>query len=282
MVANEPQGNIPEEELQLGDAPAESSEETSEDSVPMPSTEPESEPGELPDEVSERTREQFEKLKQQLEEERAKNRAPEPIPSVFDPFPTAREAQVTDANNYQNLNQAQVDDIASTYIDADGNVDVDGLTRALRQANDTAVKNEKRLQYLEDALAAQDQERQERETYKEFPQLDPKKDSFDKTFFRVVRDRMVAQYAEKGRANFVEAAKEVSEYYQPKKSADKIKEEAVREYKETQQKRAQGPIESGKGPSRQPTDLEKLREKSREGDDKAIAARIQSIARGQE
>jgi len=217
----------------------------------------------------ERTRQYIEKLKQENEDLKSKVQD-----NPFNFFNPNQEAQ-----KYENLNPQQVQKIAQddNFVNEDGEVDVDRLNKALRDANKSNYVLEQRLARVEQQAQARDEARQIRETYEAYPTLNPKSDKFDPDFYKLVRDRMISQQVEGGVPDFLGAANELNGIYNPNKSEAKIKEETVKEIRESQKARNQGPIEKGKGQKRQSTPQDELKERTRAGDDLAAAERIDAI-----
>lgn len=240
---------------------------------------------ELPEEASERTRKNFEKIRE--ENRRLKEQLATFGDSVFDTFRTqqgAAQPQV-DANAYGNLNQSQVDSITSRFVDEDGNVDINGLNRELSQANQKAAEAAERAARLEDKLERFEESQQVREAHAVHPWLDPKNPDFDPVRFEMVRDRILrVKYYDGQPITLLEAADQVAGATSSKASPvnlDKVSEEAVEKYKENQQKRQQGPIETGKGEPRDTTDLKELRERTRienpSNDSPALEERLRNL-----
>ncbi len=239
---------------------------------------------ELPEGVSERTRQQFEKLKKHNQELAAKlaEKEAQPVESVFDSFnPKIPEAQKPKAKDYDYLNQQQVGNIANQFVDQDGNVDINGLNNALYQANLQARQAVEEAKRAREEIARWEENRQTKEAYSKYPQLDPlKKDKFDRKFYELVRDRMISNFTKGVNKTFREVADDISQIYHPV-DKEKVEEQAVSDYKKKQEARRQGPIEEGKG--QPPTDkatLEELRRDTRRGggiDNPALDARLKKL-----
>jgi hypothetical protein len=244
-------------------------------------SEPKQEDGlELPEGASERTREQFNKLKSQLAEERSKNQ-PKPETSrkpkgasVFDEIRPRYQGQdlnqVASAQNYQNLNQQQVNSVVQQYIDEEGNVDVNGLNQALVDANRQASMAAHEARMAREQISRYEETQQVKEAHTAYPQLDPNNEQFDPHFYKLVRNEMMANFVNGQDKPFVEVAQEISNYYKGSLSPEKIREEAINDYKQVQAARQQGPIEDGAGQERSPqSDWEALRQRARMGDQAA-------------
>ncbi len=226
----------------------------------------------LPEGVTERTRQQFEKLKARLAEAEAKanpSQASDFGTSVFDAFhPQQTETQpLVDTSSYGFLNQQQVDSITSQFVDADGNVDINGVNQALNIANQRAAEATQRVANVEEKLSRMEETQQVKEAHAVFPQLEPGTKDFDPQFFELVRDRLLRNMYEGKKQSLLEVAKNISKGYKLTTSPvnlDKVKEEAVADYKQTQESRKQGPIETGTGETRDSlANYEELRKQTR-------------------
>lgn len=234
----------------------------------------------LPEEVSERTRQQFEKLKaryeKKLQDAIAQQTQPEqpksPYTSVYDTFRPQQPAapvhpvQQEGAFGFSNLTQQQVDNITQQFVDQEGNVDINGLNRALNTANQQAQQALQRAAQAEERLMRFEENQQVRDAHSKHPELDPTSTTFDPKFFDLVRDRLLRNIYEAKQQTLLDVANDIRTFYQPAKpvNLEKVKEEAVTQYREAQQARVQGPIEAGKGESRVPQITpEELRERTR-------------------
>ena len=245
----------------------------------------------LPDGVSERTRQQFEKLKRKNRElaqklSKVESSEPEKVESVFESLHPEVKTQPStnvqpNAGDYANLNQQQVTEIANQFVDADGNVDINGLNQALNQANLQAQQARVEAARAREEIARFEENQQTKEAYAKYPQLDPlNKGKFDRKFYELVRDRMVSNFARGITKTFREVADDIAGIYNPV-NTKKVAEEAVTQYKERQQARRQGPIEEGKGqpPTTQAT-LDELRRATRQGkslDNPALDERLRNL-----
>ena len=250
---------------------------------PMPSSEPNQTEAEavdtakdqgddelaLPEGASERTREQFEKLKAKLAaaEAKANTKADNTQygDSVFDTFrPKQPVQQPVNPGNYTHLNQNQVDAIANQFVDSEGNVDINGLNKALSQANQNSQQAIQRAQSAEDRLMRYEETQQVREAHAVHPELDPSSKEFNPEFFEAVKDRLLRNMYEGKEQTLLNVANSLKKTVTTPVNLDKVKSEAVTEYKTTQQNRIQGPIESGKGETRSNSgNLQELRLNSR-------------------
>jgi len=252
----------------------------------------------LPDNASERTKTQFEKLKQrnaELAKEKAdlESRIPKEEEasngeSVFDGF-YPREAQTPQAPvepvgtpqvNAPYLNPLQVQNIAASYVDAEGNVDLVKFNEAIARSNNVAFEAQRRAQSVEEKLARISQKEQEREAYAQYPEIDPQnRAKFDKELFEMTRDRLLRNMYNGKEERLVDVVKSIRTRYNPPVDVQKAKEQAVSEYQQSQSKRNQEPFESGRGEETK-TDYEDLRRRTRtkgEIGDKALSERLKAL-----
>lgn len=173
----------------------------------------------LPDEVSERTREQFEKLKKQNSElkkqlENKQEDQQEELPSILDSLRPSQQVNIP-PQNYSNLNKKEVEQIKNSFIDKDGYVNTDLLQKELQAANARAKKAEMEAQMTREEVRRFEESRQVREAHEKYPQLDPKSKDFDKDFYDLVKNEMVAQML-RGESDLIGAAKKVSKFFAKK------------------------------------------------------------------
>lgn len=247
--------------------PMPSSEEKQTD-VTLPTEDVHTDTEELPEDASERTKKNFEKIRE--ENKRLKEQLAQYGDSVFDAFrpqQTAPQPQQVDTSAFGNLNPQQVDSITSQFVDEDGMVDINGLNQALSQANQRASAAEAEARRTRESLERFEESQQVREAHAVHPWLNPKDPNFDPVRFELVRDRILrVKHYEGQPITLLEAADYIAQSAGSQASPvnlDKVSEEAVTKYKESQQKRQQGPIETGKGEPRDTQDLNELREKTR-------------------
>lgn len=282
-AAEQPVETPQEEPSQEAPAPLPSAAEDEQSSIDssQDAEEPE-EDFQLPEDAKERTKREFAKLKEQLREERARNRSARPRQpqSVFDEFRPPVQEYTPDASQFGGLNQQQVNEIASGFVDPDGNVDVEGLNRTLQSANQRALQAEQRAQQAVDQVTRYEESRQLQEAYTTYPQLDPEHPQYDTEFYDLVSQKlMVENFARGGALTVKQAADHIARLYKgPEVNVEKAKEQAVEEYKAAQAKRQQGPVERGRGQERGAIeDHENLRQRSRQGDDHAISRRLEQL-----
>ncbi len=286
------QGEVAESEevMPASQEQEEVTESEQEENVPPKEEEPT-----LPEDANPRTKEAFQRLTESNRQLKDKvdtltKKVPEGN-SVFDSIYGAEPADmplgyenVVDANNYQNLDQNQVNDIASQFIQEDPTtgeriVDVERLVHTLNQANQQAVAQA-------DARARRhieryEQTRQVDEAHREHPYLDPKSENFDPAFFDLVRLKVLDNRVQGGSKTLSQLAQDALQVYQPRQDVAKERQQAVEQYKQTQQVRKQAqPVNRGKGADRTNTqhDYEALRARTQSANnhdaDDAIIQRL--------
>lgn len=192
----------------------------------------------LPDGVSERTKAEFEKLKEhnkKLAEENALLKGPQrpKETSVLDGILPIPQTQ-----NY--LQPGQAEQIAQSYVDSDGYVDVDAVQKAIATANKAAKDANDRAQRVEERVARYEQNDEVKKAHSMFPALDPYNENFDQKFYDLVRNELLGQMV-KGEQDLVKAAKKVkTDLYDPDSIKAQIKatEEAQQKQKVTQKVQA--------------------------------------------
>ena len=258
-------------------SPMSSENQTTEEAKPQPEPVKQSQDEEqptLPDSSSERTKEQFNKLLEEnrkLKEDRRKAAGS----SVFDSLrPT--EVKGVDMSQFGNLNPQTTNDISKDFIGPDG-VDVDGLNKALRQASERAQLAEIEVAQTRQKVQELDERQQVREAHSVYPELDPTDvEKFDPNFYDLVALRI----AKSGmKMTLSDAAADVRKTYNPggPVNLNKVKDEAVTQYKENLSKRDQGPLSTGKGEPRVTNTNPELRERTRKGDAYALDERLRKL-----
>lgn len=260
-MSQDTQGN---EEIQEVESPEqvptqEQVEETPE-SQPDSNQEVQENPEELPEEVKERTKRNFERMRKQRDD-------------------ALKEAELL-RNTYRqpdvsHLTSNQVQQIENNFVDDEGNVDVRGLQNALQQSNEQARRAMEEAKRSQEEVRRYEQNRQTQEAYAQFPELDPDNPEYDPMFYTAVRNHAIGEITEGKNISLVQAAKTVKTYYRPEE--EEVKKKAVSEYKASQEKRNQGPIESGKGSSRTQADLDALRRGTIANDPLAIMERLKRV-----
>lgn len=222
----------------------------------------------LPEGVAERTKAEFEKLtesnrrlKEQLE---AQKTSKNPFDMINPKFDTPQTPTV-DAKQFENLSQGQVDNIASDFVDEDGNVDIKALNQTLANANQRSARAEEQVRRLSQDFNARDEARQLQEAYKEFPELNPSSENHDPTFYRLVENELVREFSEGRQVDLLSAAKSIRQGIAPKAKPDT-------------DARQQGPIAEGRGAAPQTdSSIEDLRVRTQQGDESAIVERLRKL-----
>lgn len=226
---------------------------------------------ELPEDASERTREQFEKLKasnQKLKQELERTAQGD---SVFDSFRNPKQSAPVQSG------QSVAEPQSSASIEEDGSVDINKLNATLTDAQQRALRAEQRASQTEERIMRFEETRQAEDAHKEYPQLDPApgNDKFDSNFFDLVKDRLLSNMYSGKQETLVQAAKNIANVYKGTENVGQAKEEAVKEFKQSQSQTEHGPVEVGQGESRQTkTDTEDLRTRTRMGDKNALKERL--------
>lgn len=255
-------------------------EETQE--APMPSAEETTEvtkQDELPEIPNSRTREQFEKLTEKNKELARKleefERKEKYGNSVLD---TPSSQQVPRLDDYSHLSQQQAGNIAQDFVDNEGNVDIQGLNSALRNANARAEQAERRANQVAQSVQQSEQQRQLEEAYKEAEWLDPTAEGFDERRYNLVRDRLTRYYTQGTQPRLVNVVREVlSDLGETSKATAQDKKQAVEEYKKTQTAKAQASNVQPSNVRRQPeqrTGDTNLVVESRRGNSQALRDRL--------
>lgn len=239
----------------------------------------------LPESASPRTKEQFEKLKSRLKEKEEALRAKEAETKTPQDYGTSAfdvlhapeqitpqaQGQMPSLNNFPALNPLQMQNIQNQFVDKDGNVDINGLNAALRNANERATLASEDARRTREQLAKFEETQQVREAHSKFPEIDPKNKDFNPQFFEAVRDRLVRNMWENKKQSLAEAAEAVRQMFTPQNvNKVDIEKQAVDRYKETQQARNQGPFESGKGERQPDMTYDEVRRRTRKETFKSI------------
>lgn len=248
----------------------------------------------------ERTKAYIDKLKSKLKEKEAT-----PIPqevktdtnvgtSVFDIFhPEATVPQTPTPQFPQSpfipqtpvvqtpyLAPQQQQNIVQQFVDAQGNVDVNGLNNALVEANRRAYNAELAAEDTKKQVARIEENNEIREAHAEFPEIDPIKakanGTFDETLFNNVQARLLRNFAFNRKERLVDIVREEKSKLPKPVQVDqkKIDAENAQKAAQAQEARRQGPMDGGE---RQPeTDYQSLRAQTRTGrlDNKALDSRL--------
>lgn len=288
------------EEQKTVDANQETMPVSKEETVTPPASEPVKEVDEEAEALAnsknpERTKGYIDKLKKQIDELKAPKAEETPKnfgESVFDAFHPERTVasepipMPTPTVSAPYLNPQQVQNLTQQYVDAEGNVDIQGLNRAISDANQNAYQAQQRLQTLEQKIARSEETAQSREAHALFPEIDPQnKEKFNPKLFEAVTDRTMRYYANGqlsgygGNVRLIDIAREVIGNT-PQVDTKQIEAEAIRKYEETKKSRNQGPFESSSGERQPDTTLNDLRSQTRKGGevgDKALDARLKAL-----
>jgi len=249
--------NMPETVTQESPMPSEDQKTIHEspDEVAEQSVQPSTETTELPDGAKERTREEFEKLKAKLRDERN------------------RREYLENAYKSLTVKEEKPDPV---YDPNTGLINENALTDIQRRA----IEAERRAQRAEQAIQNFAQMQEEKETFSEFPELDPSSKKFDRTLHRVTRSILIdsnlhPEDYEGRQLKFVEAAR-----FARNMSPSQVKEAEKRGAQQAIEgltPKEQASLEATGMPSRRQeieSDLGDLRYKTRKGDLDSIIARM--------
>lgn len=191
----------------------------------------------------ERTKEYIEKLKAENKRLKEQGQSSQPKKSVLDMYPDESlpdpipqtnqniqmpqyqqgSLQTPSAQNYENLNQNQVNSIMQGLIDSEGYIDPKALEQRLNAANEARQQaNEalKKAQQLEKKIEQHEQTRETKALYKQFPQLNPDADNFNEKFYDSVRNEIFAQYMSGQKRDAIKAAEKYADVYVSNKKAE--------------------------------------------------------------
>lgn len=284
-----------QQELAEGTAPVMPTETKPTVDSQVPDSKQASEEPKLPEGVKERTAQEFEKLKahnRQLADELSKVKGqvqrpasvlddltPQPIvPQVPVQAPQEQYVQPQQLQQqYQNLSQEQIQNVAQQLVDKDGYVDTNVLNQTLynlnvgrNQAIESARRAEERARSAEERVSRFEQTQVTQKLHAEFPQADPYSASFDPAFYEHLKKELVYQMTQ-GKQNPLEAAKLVTSYYNPVKT--KAPEEVKREEAVAQRQQVVSPQGIQRGVSTK-MDEESLVKGTRTGNVEAINERL--------
>lgn len=242
---------------------------------PVPSSEQPAEetPG-LPEDASERTREQFEKLTKKNQElaqkleEFEKSKPQEKPKSVFDELRPSEQ-------DYSHLDQHQVDQISSDFVDENGYVDVQRLNKALSEANRRAQEAIQMAQQAQQRAQKFEETEQQRRAFSKHPRLDPSNEQFDRRFHEAVRNEVIGQMMSgSGNVDLIGAADKVATFMGSSEKVSKAKEEAVQQYKETAAQKKQAQVQTSSGANS--ANPQEVTQKMQRGDRNAFAERLKA------
>lgn len=201
-----------------------------------------------PTQEKSRTQEQFEKLTESNQElktevERVKEENAK-YKSVLDSIRPDPEYAAPQQADYQNLDQAQIDDVYASMQDENGYIDGNKLLSTLKSMDEKARKADERAARVEEHLKRREIAETEaqknnvtREVHNLYPQLDPESAQFDPDFWTLVRNELIGQAVE-GKEDFKGAAEKwYSRYYKENDVTKQEKQEKQeKEEKENQKK----------------------------------------------
>lgn len=242
---------------------------------PVPSSQqPAEETQDLPEDASQRTREQFEKLTKKNQELAQKlekfeqSKSQEPPKSVFDDLRPSQQ-------DYSHLDQQQVDQISSDFVDENGYVDVQRLNKALSEANRRAQEAIQMAQQAQQRAQKFEETEQQRRAFSKHPRLDPSSDQFDRRFHEAVRNEVIGQMMSgSGSVDLIGAADKVAEFMGASEKVSKAKEEAVQQYKQTAAQKKQAQVQAS--PSANYADSQEVTRRMQKGDRDAFAERLKA------
>lgn len=187
-----------------------------------PAESPEGE--ELPDGTKERTKEQFEKLKKSNDELKKELEDQKQLPSVLDYLGSSvPEVKAEVKNNYLQPQAPVEKPQEKDLVDDQGYVNADVLKQQLAQAQE-AVKRaedaEKRSLETQQRILKYEQDSETERLYKEYPELNPLGDTFNKDAYDLVRNELTSQIVQTGTRDAVQAAEKMSRYFREQKKQD--------------------------------------------------------------
>ena len=244
-----------------------------------PDTEVEAQPAEteptLPDGVSERTAKEFEKLKEhnkilaeKLKEHEVK---------LEQPKKSGLDDIKYNAPQFAALSQGQIDNVAQNFVDENGYVDIESLTKALNQANANALAAAAEAKRSREEIERYNHTSEVKATYKEYPELDPDNENYDETFYEMTENEIYGQLKKGKKVNFLDAANRVAKLYNPRAKKQAASEAKEQEKANANTKRVQATTTVGQNKATaQSVEHDELVERSRKGDRDAIFKRLQA------
>jgi hypothetical protein len=188
----------------------------------------------------ERTRAYIEKLKEQIKKKEQEEQI-EPVnygESVFDQFHPQEQNTPPQTVPTPYLNPLQKENFVQQYVDQDGNVDINGLNKALSDSNKLAYEAMLRAEEVEMRQARIEETNEVREAHSQYPEIDPgRKDKFDSVLFDLVSARMAKQIREGKRGRFIDVVSQVKSELDIRYAPQPAKVQEAR--------KPQGPFESG-------------------------------------
>lgn len=268
-----------EEQVEEVSASEEPTEEQAQEQPEKEAKEPE-----LPEDAKERTRKEFEKLKKHNAELKRQLEEREQLPSVLE-YPGLGVPRVNQEvkQKYQQPQGMQMPQFNFPYqqqvqqdnqpeeklVDEQGYVNAKVLESQLKQAEDArrkAEEAERRAVEAQQRIARFEQDAETKELYKQYPELDPLSETFDREAYDLVKNELTSQIVNTGKRDAVKAAQRMEKYFRkPAPSNQKVLEQ-----------RKAVTSASGTQPRQTNTDLEELRLRSRT-DPKAVAERLRRL-----
>jgi hypothetical protein len=197
----------------------------------------------------ERTKAYIEKLKEEIKK---KEQEAQPQPdygtSVFDQIHPQEGQPILQTVPTPYLNPLQKENFTQQFVDAEGNVDIAGLNKALSDANRIAYEAMLRSEEVEMRQARTEETNEVREAHSQFPEIDPgRKDKFDPILFDLVTKRLADQMRTGRRERLIDAVVKVKETLE-KRYPTPV--QPVAPTQEVKKARVQGPFESGSASKR--------------------------------
>jgi hypothetical protein len=226
--------------------------------------------GDLSVQASEKTRQQFEKLKEhnrKLKEQLDQlSQSGKKKPSLVDElYPQIQPQQPFN-------NQPAVNQVASSLVDENGYVDMQVLNNKLESLNLQAQQAREEAMQARQQVERYEHNKETREAYKEYPQLDPDDASFDPAFYDLVKKHIVGQMYESGKGSILEASRAIGKLAGV--GAKKAEaQEATQKNILQREVATQSVAKAGRSPQVQ---LDELRSRSVKGDLDAIAERLRA------
>lgn len=211
--------------------------------------------GNLPDDTRERTKREFEKLKTQLAQEREQRMRYQQMFATPQPQPT---------------NQ-----LPDYYNPETGEVDV----LKLEQRNRSLEQQLHQLSGTVQSITAKEQQQQEEETYKAYPELDPNTGKFNQALHRAVTGYLTDAYLRGENPTFKQAADAINSLRAKEIAQAEVKgaEQALQQLSTKEQASLEA---IGRSDKRQEVaaNVEALSLRSRRGDMSAVAERLARLS----
>lgn len=229
---------------------------------------------ELPENAKERTKEQFEKLKKHNDELKKQLEEREKLPSVLDMVGQQPQINEDLLRKYQQpQQQPQQEEKPESLVDDDGYVNANVLQKELelaKQARLRAEEAEKRAREAQDRISRFEQNQEQERLYKEYPELDPMNENFNRDAYELVRNELTSQIVQTGKRNALEAASKMSRFFRnntPQPQKPSVEEQRVQAVNNS----------AGNQPRQQAnSDLDQLKLRSR-NDPNAVYERLKRL-----